>query len=164
MDKFIFVITILAALGSGLMAGLFFAFSNSVMKALGRLPAHEGIAAMQSINIVILNPLFLGIFMGTALACVVLIISAFFGWQRPGAGWLLAGSILYLVGSILVTAAFNVPMNNTLAAAAPDNASSAGLWADYLSRWTAWNHVRTVGCLASMASFIMALVYSAAKE
>jgi uncharacterized membrane protein len=160
LDKFIFVITICAALGSGLIAGVFFAFSTSVMKALGRLPAHEGIAAMQSINIVILNPLFLGVFMGTALACVVLAFSALFGWQRPGAIWLLIGSILYLVGSLLVTAVLNVPMNDTLASAVPDNTNSAALWADYLNRWTMWNHVRTVASIASTVSFIFALVYS----
>ena len=40
-----------AVLGCGLVAGIFFAFSTFVMRALGRRPAGEGIAAMQAINI-----------------------------------------------------------------------------------------------------------------
>jgi uncharacterized membrane protein len=53
-----------AALGSGLMAGLYFAFSTAVMPALGGLPQEQGIAAMQKINAAILNPLFLFLFSG----------------------------------------------------------------------------------------------------
>ncbi len=56
-----------AALGSALVGGVFFAFSSFVMKALGRVPSSEGIAAMQSINVVVINPSFMGAFMGTAL-------------------------------------------------------------------------------------------------
>jgi hypothetical protein len=41
------------------MAGFFFAFSVCVMRALGQLPLEQGIASMQSINVAILNPLFL---------------------------------------------------------------------------------------------------------
>lgn len=163
VDKFIFVLTILAALGSGLIAGLFFAFSTSVMKALGRLPAAEGIAAMQSINVVIINPIFLGTFLGTAIACVVLVVSSFVRWQQPGAAYLLLGAAIYLIGSILVTMVFNVPMNNALAAAAPADSASADLWANYLTNWTFWNHIRTAASLAAAGSLIIALVYSAAK-
>ncbi|MFN2411780.1 MAG: hypothetical protein ABR535_01815 [Pyrinomonadaceae bacterium] len=66
MEKIIFFVTLLAALGRGLIAGVFFAFSVAIMGALGRRPANEGMAAMQSINIEILNTIFLGAFMGTA--------------------------------------------------------------------------------------------------
>ena len=74
----------LAALGNGLMAGMFFAFSVFIMTALGRLPPDHGIAAMQSINIVILNPMFLSVFMGTAAICIVLTIPSFMRWSEPG--------------------------------------------------------------------------------
>ena len=63
---------LLTALGSALMAGTFFAFSNFVMPALGKLPAEQGLAAMQSINRVVLNPLFLSVFVGTAVAAAIL--------------------------------------------------------------------------------------------
>jgi uncharacterized membrane protein len=74
-------IMVIAVAGSGLMAGLFFVFSFSVMDAVAQMPASEGMKAMQLINRTILNPVFLSAFFGTALACLlVTIISA---WQRP---------------------------------------------------------------------------------
>jgi uncharacterized membrane protein len=83
IDSLLFTFTIVAALGSGLMAGLFFAFSVSVMKALGRLPSAEGIAAMQSINIAIINPVFLAAFLGTEAICVLIIIVSVLRWDMP---------------------------------------------------------------------------------
>ena len=160
VDNIIFVLTLVAALGSGLMAGVFFAFSTSVIKALGRLAPAEGMAAMQSINIVIVNPLFLVIFLGTAGVCLSVVVIALIRWDR-GTAFLLAGAALYLIGSILVTAVFNVPMNNVLAAATPTDAKSAELWANYLSDWTFWNHIRTVASLASTTAFTIGLVYIA---
>lgn len=159
MDKFIFVLTLLAVLGSGLIAGLFFAFSTSVMKALGRLPASEGMAAMQSINTVILNPIFLGTFMGTAAVCVVLLVVSIIRWQGPATGYLVAGAAAYLIGSILVTMVFNVPMNNALAASAASDPASADLWAKYLTDWTFWNHIRTAASILATAFFAVSLVY-----
>ena len=159
IEKFLPTLTLLAALGSGLIAGAFFAFSSFVMKALARIAPAEGIAAMQSINVVVLNPVFLSVFMGTAALCVVAIVFSWLRWNQPGAGYLLAGGLLYLIGTFLVTMAFNVPRNDALAAAAPADPASAGLWANYLSSWTAWNHVRTVAALAAAASFSLALRY-----
>ena len=145
------VLALLSALGSGLIAGAFFAFSTFVMKALGRLQPPQGIAAMNSINVVVINPWFMGAFLGTALACLVLAVSSLRAWQKPGAGYLLAGAVLYIVGTFLVTMVFNVPRNNALAAVDPESAEGARLWASYLSGWTAWNHVRTVAALAAAA-------------
>jgi uncharacterized membrane protein len=76
MDRLMTAATFLAALGSGLMAGLFFAFSTSVMSALGRISPPAGISAMQSVNVTILNPVFFTVFFGTALLSVVLIVGA----------------------------------------------------------------------------------------
>ena len=157
IDKLNFVLTFVSALGSGLIAGFFLAFSIVVMKALAQQPAPQGIAAMQSINIVVINPMFFTAFFGTAAACLVLTISTFFRWQRPGTAYLLAGSLLYLVGTILVTILFNVPRNNALAAVDPTSPEGANVWATYLSSWTAWNHVRTIAALAAAASFTIAL-------
>jgi hypothetical protein len=79
----------LAALGSGVMTGLYFAFSAFIMTAFGRLPAAGGIAAMNAINVAILNPLFFAVFFGTAAVSVVLAIVALTGWLAPGVAWLL---------------------------------------------------------------------------
>ncbi|HET9494870.1 MAG TPA: anthrone oxygenase family protein [Chloroflexia bacterium] len=153
----LYVLTLLTALGSGLMAGVFFAFSSFVMKALARLSPAEGIAAMQSINITVINPLFMAVFLGTAVAGLVVAVAALLRWNEPGAAYLLLGGALYLVGCFVVTGAFNVPRNNALAATAPGDPNAHRLWADYLSRWTAWNHVRTAASLAAAAVLTIAL-------
>jgi len=149
-------VTLLAALGSGLIAGLFFAFSVSVMRALSRIPAPAGIAAMQSINIVVINPWFFSAFFGTAVLSIAAIVVALMRWQDPRAAYLLAGGIVYLVGTILVTMVCNVPRNNALAALAPESPEAAKYWLNYLSTWTAWNHVRTSAPLVSAALFTWA--------
>jgi uncharacterized membrane protein len=157
IDRSLFALTFLSVLGCGLVAGIFFAFSAFVMNALARLPPEQGIAAMQSINVAVLNPWFFAAFFGTAAACVLLAIAALLRWSEPGAIYLLAGSLLYLVGTIVVTIAFNVPLNDALAGAQPNSAEGAGLWTRYVVSWTNWNHVRTVAALAALASFIVAL-------
>jgi uncharacterized membrane protein len=157
VDEILVPLTFAAALGSGLIAGAFYAFSTFVMKALARLQPDAGIAAMQSINVVVINPLFLGVFVGTAGLCVLLIIGALMRWEKPGAGYLLAGSVLYVVGTFLVTMICNVPLNNSLAALAIDAPDAAQRWAEYVSKWTMWNHIRTVAALLALGSFAIAL-------
>ena len=157
LDQLLMGITCAAALGSGLIAGVFFAFSTFVMKALARLPAREGIAAMQAINVVVINPRFLGVFLGTAALCVVGAVGALARWNHPGAGCLLLGSALYLLGTFLVTIAFNVPLNNSLAAVSASDPDAPRHWARYVTRWTAWNHVRTLAALAATGALIAAI-------
>ena len=152
-----FVLTLLSALGCGLMGGVFFAFSAFVMRALARLPPAQGIAAMHSINVVAITPLFMVALFGTAAACVLVAASSLATWQRPGAAYVLVGSLLYLVGTILVTIVFNVPRNDALAAVDPASADGARLWADYVTTWTAWNHVRAASALAASASLTIVL-------
>ena len=158
-DNLLFTLTFLASLGCALMAGLFFVFSVAVMKALARLPSAEGIAAMQSINVAIINPIFLVVFFGTAAVCILVIIVSLLRWHESGVVYLILGSVLYLVGSFLVTVVFNVPKNNALASVSSDDPDSTSLWASYLDKWTAWNHVRTVASLAAMALLIIGLCY-----
>lgn len=146
-------LSLCAAVATGLLGGVFFAFSNFVMKALAFLPNGSGAEAMRSINRVVLNPLFLSIFTGAAFAGAVLGIFAVTHWQNPGSGALLTGSLLYLAGGFFVTAAGNVPLNNALATADPEDPA---VWQDYLKRWTRWNHVRAVACLAACGFFIAA--------
>lgn len=162
LDALLFPLAFAAALGCGLMAGTFFAFSGFVMKALAGLPAERGIAAMQSINVVVLNPLFLGVFVGTAALCVVLGAAAFARWSQPAAAWLLAGGVLYLLGNLVVTRAFNIPLNDTLARVDPSAAESATAWRTYVGDWGRWNHVRTISALLGAAAFTLALCRMAA--
>jgi uncharacterized membrane protein len=159
VNRWLFVLTLIATLGCGLIAGVFFAFSAFVMQALARLPPSAGIAAMQAINVAVLNPWFMGAFLGTAVACILALISSLWRWHEPGAVYLCVGSALYLVGSLLVTIVCNVPKNEALASVAPADPDGASRWADYVASWTAWNHVRTAAALAAAASFSVALGY-----
>jgi uncharacterized membrane protein len=148
---------LVAALGCGLVAGVFFAFSTFVMPALARLQPPQGIAAMQFMNITAINPLFMLAIFGTAAACIFLAVSSLLKWHRPGAVYLLVGSLLYLVGAVLVTGVFNVPLNYALAIVDPGSTTSASLWSSFLTNWTFWNHVRTVAALAAATVFTISL-------
>jgi len=150
-------VAVATALGAALVGGIFFAFSSFVMAALGRLRPEQGIAAMQSVNLTVINPWFFAVFFGTALGAAALAVPGIIYGGAPGSAWLLSGSLLYLFGCILVTMLFNVPLNDALAAVEPDSTEGAGLWAGYLATWTRWNHLRTVASLAAAASFIMAI-------
>ena len=158
MNILIFILTFLSVLGCGLVAGIFFAFSTFVMRALARIQPAKGIEAMQSINITVLNPWFLGVFIGTAVICFLLSLSAILRWDQPGAFFLLAGCLLYLIGTFLVTVIFNVPMNNALEKLDPATHEASNYWSIYLSKWVFWNHVRTVAALLGTASLIIALL------
>ena len=158
VDGSLFVLTFVAALGCGLMAGVFFAFSAFVMQALARLPPPHGIAAMQAINVAAVTPPFMAALFGTALACLALAVTSPFRWHEPGAAFALVGSLLYLVGTILVTIVCNVPRNDALAAVAPDSAEGAAHWARLVPGWTAWNTVRAIAALAAAATLTVALV------
>jgi uncharacterized membrane protein len=150
------ILKVVAILGCGLIAGVFFAFSTFVINALAQRPAAEGIAAMQSINITVINPWFMGVFLGTGLICEVFILAVLLKWQSLGISYLLSASLLYLIGTIGVTIRFNVPLNEALALAEPASSEGATLWAKYLTNWTFWNHVRTIAALAAAALFTIA--------
>ncbi|MFF5987618.1 anthrone oxygenase family protein [Prauserella flavalba] len=150
-------LTLLAVLGTGLVAGVFFAFSSFVMRALASLPPAQGAAAMQSVNRTVLNPVFLGVFAGTALLSVALVVLSI---VRGGGAWLLAGAVSYLAGTFILTRVVHVPRNDALMRVAADSAEGAEFWTGYVPAWTRWNHVRMLASLTSCAFFVIALVNS----
>jgi uncharacterized membrane protein len=154
---YLFALKFISVIGCALIAGVFFAFSTFVMNALSRLQPAQGIATMQSINITAINPLFMTALFGTAATCLFLIVSMLSKLSQPDAVYLLVGSLLYLVGTILVTMLGNVPLNNALAIVDPNSTEGETLWAKYLTDWTFWNHVRTLAALAASVTFIISL-------
>ena len=158
MDQLIPVVGTMALLGSALVGGIFFAFSSFIMKALAGVPSEEGIGAMQSINVVVLNPSFLGAFMGTAVLSLVAGGLALAGWGRPSAPFFLSGAIVYLVGTFLVTVLGNVPLNDQLAAVSATDPGARDVWKLYLGRWTMWNHVRTAAAMAAALLYSLGLL------
>jgi uncharacterized membrane protein len=127
------------------------------MTALDRSGQVHGVLAMNSINVVILESLFMPVFFGTTLASLALAVLSLMRWNDPAAMTMLAGGLIYVVGMFGVTMFFNVPLNNELAAVDPASAAAAPVWARYLKDWTVWNHVRTIASLVSTALFIIAL-------
>jgi uncharacterized membrane protein len=146
-----------SALGCGLLAGLYFAFSAFIMTALGRIQQAHGVSAMNAINATIVQSLFMPMFVGTTVVALALAIVAVFRWNQPGSTLMFAGGLLYVAGMFVVTMIWNVPLNNALAAVDPAGAEAASIWARYLKDWTFWNHVRTMSCLAASALFVAAI-------
>lgn len=152
------VLIVVASLGSALIAGVFFAFSSFVMKALARVPSEEGIAAMQAINVVVLRPSFLGVFMGTTVMSALVAVLAIAGWGASWAPLLLAGALLYIVGTFLVTAIGNVPLNDQLAATPANGPDANSVWERYLDRWTRLNTYRSLAAAATSLLFTLGLL------
>ena len=151
------VAVILALLGSAVIGGVFFAFSSFLMKALSRAPSNEGIAAMQSINVVVLNRSFLGVFIGSSIISVLVAGLAVTGGSTPSAPFIVAGAFSYLVGTFLVTAFGNVPLNDRLAAVSATDPEALSVWQHYLDRWTLLNTIRTGAALAAALMFALGL-------
>ncbi len=153
------LLVLLTCIGAATIGGVFFAFSAFVMKALAQLPPSQGAAAMQRINVVVLNPFFLGVFFGTAVLALACVAMAFFPLASVRSALLLASAGLYLIGTFAVTVVFNVPRNERLARMADRPDDAVEYWPVYVREWTRWNHVRTVAAIASAACAALALTY-----
>lgn len=153
------LVPLLLAVGAGLVGGVFFAFSTFVMKALAQLPSEQGVAAMQRINVVVLNPLFLGLFVGTALIAGIAGVGAMLTFGSVRSWLLLAAGVLYVAGCFGVTAAFNVPRNERLARLQAGSAEASDYWRAYLKEWGFWNHIRTAAASASAVAATLSLAH-----
>ncbi|MFK8043079.1 DUF1772 domain-containing protein [Congregibacter sp.] len=143
MNLLLSFVAILTLLGAAIMAGAFAAFSNFIMGALARLPDEWALSAMQSINVVVLNRWFLGVFAGTAVLSLILAGLALWNGTNFESILLMAAAIAYFGGCFLVTGLGNVPLNEAIANLDAASPRSASLWHDYLDRWTWLNSVRT---------------------
>lgn len=141
------VLTTTTALGAGLVGGTFMAFSTFVMPALKRLPAHEGIAAMQSIDATAVRPPFMVPFIGTALLSAATVATGI----ADGDGYRIGGGAAYLLGAFGLTIAYHVPRNDALDRVDPTAPDAPAHWQCYLREWIPGNHVRTLAGLAATA-------------
>jgi uncharacterized membrane protein len=157
MSGAVVVLVVVAAVGAACNGGVLYAFSAFVMPALERLPAAQGVAAMQSINVTAVRAPFMLVFAGTALLSVAVIVVALTSLGESHAPWLLAGAVLYLVGVFGLTMAYNVPRNDALDALVPDAPETVQAWKTYLAEWTRANHVRAAAGLASAAALVIAV-------
>jgi uncharacterized membrane protein len=146
MDELEFAVTLAAAIGAGLIGGVFFAFSSFIMAALARIPAPQGIAAMQAINVTVLNPAFLAIFVGTGAIGVVSAALTVTELGEAASLLRIAGALLYVVGCLVVTGVGNVPRNNALDRLAPESPESEAVWRNLRPRMDDLEQ-RPHGCL-----------------
>ena len=144
------LISLGTALGCGLVAGIFFAFSSFVMPALNRQPASSAVPTMQTISVVVLNRGFLTAFAGTALGCSLLLVVSALRWHDTAPKLAIAGDLAYLLGTFGVTVCANVPLNDSLAAGCE--------WHSYYGPWMRWNHVRTAAAFVAAALVTIALL------
>lgn len=127
-----------------LVSGVFLTFSDFVMKSLGAIPAAQGIAAMQSINIKVFRSLFMvGLFSIAAVSVYFIAAAVLYGGEGSILRAIAGG--LYLVTVMLVSVFGNIPLNNKLAVVDPETQAAAELWHRYLKVWVQWNHIRTLG-------------------
>jgi len=120
-----------------IMVGLYFTFSNIVMRVLST--RSDGANTMIEINRKILNPLFLACFCLSGFAGLY-----FFEFHS---GLHSIAGLIFFIGTTLVTAVFNVPLNNKLRDTS--QYSLPDVWQSYLTRWVFWNHVRTASAIVS---------------
>lgn len=157
MNPTLFILTFVAALASAAVAGIFFPFSTFLMSGLDRLPDDRSVAAMQSINVTAPRAPLMAVMFGTAAICLALVVWGIAGWGDRRAALLVAGGVLYIGSSIVVTVVGNVPLNDALEAVDPDGPAAAAEWERYRDEWTRWNHARVIGPLAAAAAFVGAL-------
>jgi uncharacterized membrane protein len=149
-------LTFVTAIGSGLVAGVYFAFSSFVMPALRRTAPDTGLSAMQAINVAAPTPPFMLPFVGTAVLSVALAISSLLRLDETVARYELIGSALYLA-SFVITAAYHVPRNNGLATVEAGSEGASARWSRYVREWTTGNHVRTIAALAAAVVLTIAV-------
>jgi uncharacterized membrane protein len=144
----------------GLSAGLFYAFSCSVMPGLNLADDRTFVVAMQRVNVAIVNPWFMLSFLG---AMVFTILAGILRVTGEGGGgvlpWIIAAAVLYAV-VLGVTGGISVPLNNRLAAAGDSGASTdfAAVRAAFETTWNRWNLVRAASSTAAFGCLAWALV------
>jgi uncharacterized membrane protein len=148
-----------ALVATGLMAGLFWTYANSVMLGLGKTDDRTFVLAMQRINEAIQNAAFLPVFFGAfVLPAVAAVLHRRLG-MRDAARWIVAGAVLYGL-ALAITFGINIPLNNELDQAGdPDKiANLAAVRDDFEGPWVAWNVVRALLSTAALASLGRALM------
>jgi uncharacterized membrane protein len=153
------LVLLLATIASGLMAGLFFTYANSVLPGLHAAEDRSFVDAMQRINMAILNGWFLALFLGTMLLSVVALVLQLGAEQRAALPWIAAGVGLY-AATLIITFVVNVPLNNALDAAGPPSsiADFAAVRAAFEAKWVSWNLVRMLTSTAAFTSLAVALL------
>ena len=148
----------LAVLAYALVAGVFLAFSDFIMRSLAITGGSGGVEAMQAINREVFRWIFMTLFLGMAAGSAAIAAYAWFMLDGPAGSLIIAAAVIYLVGCFGVTVFFNVPMNEALAGMNSPSEATQTYWREtYVPRWTFWNSVRTVASAMSAALLLTGL-------
>lgn len=147
-----------ATLTTGLMAGLYFAFSVAVLPGLGKADDRVFIEGVQRINVAILNGWFSLAFGGALVFGGLAVVLHWRAEGRPALAWVIAGAALY-AASLLITMALSVPLNDRLAAAGDPARihDPAAVRAHFESSWVRWNAARVLTSTAALGCLSWAL-------
>ena len=167
MMKMTTIILILTATSTALVAGLFYSYSCSVNIGLGKLPDEGYLAAMQSINRAILNPMFFATFIGTLLLLPASTWLQYYNGNSKCFLFLLAATLIYAVGVFGVTIFGNVPLNEALDKFSLNSSSAEDIKRHREMFEIPWNRLHTIRTLANIVSLvlvILACIYSSSSN
>jgi len=147
----------IAILSGGIVSGIFFAFSDFIMKSFASISETSAIDAMTEINRRVYRSIFIIGIWAVALLGALLIYAGMYHTEPAVSFWLIAGGSIYIIGVVAVSFLFNIPMNHKLQSLGSNNPNSSDYWKRYLTKWTRWNHVRSGSAVISTACYLVAL-------
>ncbi len=146
-----------AVLFTGLSAGLFYAWSVSVIPGTQQVADQTYLQTMQSINRKILNPAFFLVFFGSmVLLCAASIYE--FHANKGGFWFFLAASITYLIGTVGVTGLGNVPLNEQLDVLKLGETQSEALAAFRSFYEENWNRLHLIRTIFAVVAFVLSIL------
>jgi uncharacterized membrane protein len=146
------------AMATGLVAGVFLAFSDFVMKSLFASQPAAGAEAMQIINREVYSSIFMVLLIGMIPVSAGIAIYGYLYLEAPVSGYLVIAGVLYVFGVFVATAVGNIPMNQRLEAMPQGGAEAQAYWPDYVRGWVRWNHLRWVSALGTSTCYGIAAV------
>jgi uncharacterized membrane protein len=154
----------LAAFATAMMAGLFYAFQWLVMPGLNATEPLAAVRSMQAINLAVRNVFFMFAFFGPLVLGGISVVLYLASWRNAPALCAWAGFLAYALGAFGITVVFNIPLNNSLAAASPAAATAGEIWRTFYDPWMFWNLVRTIMSIVSLLLFAAALWFEASMR
>jgi len=152
------IILALAILFTGLMAGVFFTWSNAVKPGIGKLSDLEYLKALQSMNRVILNNTFKIIF-GGAILTTALLPAFYFNSYPNNVFWIFILILfIYWIGAFGVTVIGNIPLNELLDKTSLDSISFEEGKVLRTSIEVKWNNLNLIRSISSGVSFVLLVV------
>ena len=150
------IVLYFAILLTGLSAGLFYAWQVSVIPGTKRIQDSTYIETMQKINRAIINPLFMLIFLR---ALLIQILIVFLYWDNGMTFWsLLAATVLYGAGTVIVTGLGNVPLNDALDSLSLHELSEEKISREQQNYESRWNRLHLIRTVFSVISFMLLLL------